>query len=73
MLNRSFTLPWLSFLATTLPAQNQIFYNPDGERLSFEKKNQKPLLLIMEDLDGDGDIDIVVANGKHWPDQMKFS
>lgn len=49
--------------------QHSHFKNPNGSRFSLGAQEQRTASVAYGDIDQDGDIDIVVANGRHWPDQ----
>ena len=50
-------------------AQTDLFYNPGGERISLGKEKLKTSSIATGDLNSDGFIDVVVANGRHWAAQ----
>ncbi|MBX2875960.1 MAG: VCBS repeat-containing protein [Saprospiraceae bacterium] len=50
-------------------AQTHQFYNPRGYFYSLGTAKHRTASISMGDVDGDGDLDAVVANGRHWPEQ----
>ncbi len=53
------------FSAEGVPAQNRTF-SEKPEILLGLKLDRSPSLTFV-DVDGDGDLDVLVANGRHWP------
>ena len=56
-----------------------VIYNIPNYSQSFDFKmnllggaKEKTASLSSGDIDNDGDIDIIVANGRHWPGQNKI-
>ena len=39
------------------------------KRGSFGTEKRKSSSLSAGDLDGDGDLDVAISNGRHWPDR----
>ena len=75
ILRRSFC-PATAFLAAYLCVgvgagiaigDERVFERSETMTLGAEKNRSASVRLA--DLDGDGDLDAVVANGRHWPDQ----
>lgn len=58
---------FLILIATisTVTGQEQYFEDP----IPFDLSKKKSSSVSFADIDMDGDIDIIVANGRHWPDQ----
>ena len=40
-----------------------------NSRLTLGTESNRSASIRMGDIDGDGDLDVVVANGRHWPQQ----
>ena len=60
---------FLTFVSQLLVAQDRIFEVHPYGRLGTDKNLTASTSL--GDLDGDGDMDIVVANGRHWSEQNR--
>ncbi|MDV6031669.1 MAG: VCBS repeat-containing protein [Phycisphaera sp. RhM] len=54
-------------LTTTLMAQDRTFVT--SERLALGTDVHRSASVRLGDVDSDGDLDVVVANGRHWPEQ----
>ena len=74
MLNNSlFKLILLNiFLVASVSSQGSIFFNPNGYRFSLGTDDKRTASVSYGDLDNDGDIDLIFANGRHWPDQNEI-
>ena len=54
-----------NFLALSIEAQTLTFFN--SERLILGIEKERTASMSLGDIDNDGDIDALVANGRHWP------
>ncbi|TWU32008.1 FG-GAP repeat domain-containing protein [Novipirellula artificiosorum] len=66
------TFPALLWLLTAIPhglcrAEERAFVSSD--RLTLGTEMSRSASLRAADVDGDADIDLIVANGRHWPQQ----
>ena len=61
----------LSLLFTTMYSQSIRLTNQRG-RLMLGTQKARTASISFGDMDGDQDIDIVVANGRHWPEQNRI-
>ena len=50
-------------------SQDHPFYNPGGYFFSVGAFENRTASVASEDLNNDGYVDVVVANGRHWPQQ----
>ena len=46
------------------------FHNPNST--IFSAADQRSASITHGDIDGDGDADVIIANGRHWPDQNEI-
>ena len=58
-----------SFLITTVNAQSIEFFT--SGRLILGTHKERTASVGVGDIDNDGDADILVANGRHWPGQNR--
>jgi hypothetical protein len=63
----------LFILPISIFAQNSDFRNPqNGTRYSFGVEKIRSASIASGDIDADGDIDIIIANGRHWTASNKI-
>ena len=67
---RLFLLIFLLFFYNQINCQSIHFSSND--RLVLGNYKEKTASLDIGDVDGDGDKDVIVANGRHWPGQNRI-
>jgi len=67
-----FILLFLFNIYLSQSQENNIFHNPNGNRFSLGKDIKRTSSISYGDVNNNGYIDIIVANGRHWPDNNEI-
>ena len=65
----AFSLSICLFSSLFCISQSHQFFNPRGTFFSVGTAQHRTASVSMADVDGDGDLDAVIANGRHWAEQ----
>lgn len=63
---------FLLFGCISIPLQAQSVHFATNGRLIFGTHEERTASMGIGDIDNDGDMDVVIANGRHWPGQNRI-